>query len=292
MNSKKVSRFLAACLSLLCLTGGSTVCAAGNDSCELSIPFELSDRKGWIPEGTIFTVRLVSVNGAPLPDKDTYEVDVSGRYEFGPIVFDEPGDYEYTISQVSYESDKIVFDTTVYRVQATVLYNDSGQLVGGFALTRGNSGSKLDEVGFNNDYKVTEDSSRPPSEDSSGADITTSGDSSRTPYSDSSYNGTDIGGDSSGSSSDSGGSSSDSSGTSGSSGEGSQSSGPGSSSGQSGSSKADNGSMLPPNTGGGAVLSISGLGLSAALLFISAKKKREEREEDGCENAEKDDDTG
>lgn len=184
MIVRKISRLAAAALSLIFAANGITASASGStgppekDTCTISVPFMVTDKKGWIPEGTIFTVEMTAVDGAPLPDKTFYEIDVSGAYEFGPIEFDEPDDYEYTISELVFDDDKIVFDETVYHVHIVAMYNDDGELVGGFSLTKDGIDVKPEMVDFCNDYvsrpdgsnSVTDSSEPDDQDDSSSGD--------------------------------------------------------------------------------------------------------------------------
>ncbi|WP_028506224.1 FctA domain-containing protein [Ruminococcus sp. FC2018] len=113
MLGRIVTAAIAVCIvaAIMCFP----VFAAG-DTCELYIPVSISDSGGKIPKGTVFTVEIKSETGAPLPEKTTLTVDVSGNCQFGPIVFDEPGNYEYTISEHKVTQDKVITDDTVYDV--------------------------------------------------------------------------------------------------------------------------------------------------------------------------------
>ena len=153
---------------------------AAGDTCELYIPVVISDSGGNVPEGTIFTVEIKSETGAPLPEKTTLTVDVSGNCQFGPILFDEPGNYEYTISEHKVTQDKVITDDTVYDVHAAAMYNDKGEMVGLFSLTKHGSTAKPTSVEFRNsgfDVHGNEDdpseqqSSVPEEKPQTGADL-------------------------------------------------------------------------------------------------------------------------
>ena len=154
MIFKKIFRSFAVVLSLLisvcsmCLP----VSAAG-DTCELMIPVSIHDSGGGIPSGTSFTVQISSSDGSPLPEKTSLVVDPSGEYTFGPMILDEPGDYEYTIRELPNSSSEIYTDETVYIVHASAMYNDSGQLVSVFSLTKQGSAAKPTSVRFENMLK-------------------------------------------------------------------------------------------------------------------------------------------
>ena len=172
MIFKKLCRFAAAAVSavfaasIMCLS----VFAVG-DTCELRIPFSISDRTGSIPKNTVFNVEISSETSA-LPKKTVLQSGPSGEYNFGPIVLDEPGDYEYTIREISCSDSKIELDKTIYVVHAVVLYNDSGQLVSAFSISKYGSAVKPTGVKFENK------STRPVPESSSIPDSSSKQDSS------------------------------------------------------------------------------------------------------------------
>ena len=158
MLGRIVTAAIAVCIvaAIMCFP----VFAAG-DTCELYIPVSISDSGGKIPKGTVFTVEIKSETGAPLPEKTTLTVDVSGNCQFGPIVFDEPGNYEYTISEHKVTQDKVITDDTVYDVHAAAMYNDTGEMVGLFSLTKHGSTAKPTSIEFKNsgsDVYADEDS--------------------------------------------------------------------------------------------------------------------------------------
>lgn len=248
MIVKRISRCAAGVLSLL-LIAANGITAKGDgstgppgDSCSITIPFAVYDNKGWIPDGTYFTVTMEAVDDAPLPETTFYEINVTGEYEFGPILFDEPGDHEYTIHEVVYDNENIIFDRTIYHVHAVILYNDDGELVGGFALTKEGSGEKPEEVDFTNDYTEPPDSSSlgesSVPEESSDTDSSSDRDSSK-----------DTGG---------GGSRETDS---------------------SSKSQSSWGDLLPPNTGGAVTLGFSGLIVAALAVMTVSRKKNESEDE-------------
>lgn len=259
-----MSRAAAAVLSILTAANGITARAAESTGppeenlCQVTIPFSVHDSKGWIPEGTIFTVKIEAKNNAPLPEETFKEIDVSGECEFGPIVFDEPDDYEYIISEIVYDDENIVFDRTIYYVHAAVLYNDSGQLTCGFALTKDESGSKPAEVKFVNDYLSPPDDSSRISDSSEPDDSGGDSDGGSGPP--------DSGGDSSGGGSDS--SPDDTSSQ--------DESSPGDSSADS--SERPGGGGIPV-TGGAVTIGCSGA-VMAGLALMSIVRKRKEDDED------------
>ena len=151
MIFKKIFRSFAVVLSLLIsVCSMSLPVSAAGDTCELMIPVSIHDSSGAIPSGTSFTVQISSESGSPLPEQTTLIVGPTGEYKFGPMILDEPGNYEYTIRELPNSSKDIYTDETVYIVHAAAMYNDSGQLVSVFSLSKKGSATKPTSVGFEN----------------------------------------------------------------------------------------------------------------------------------------------
>ena len=151
MIFKKIFRSFAVVLSLLIsVCSMSLPVSAAGDTCELMIPVSIHDSSGAIPSGTSFTVQISSESGSPLPEQTTLVVGPTGEYKFGPMILDEPGNYEYTIRELPNSSKDIYTDETVYIVHAAAMYNDSGQLVSVFSLSKKGSATKPTSVGFEN----------------------------------------------------------------------------------------------------------------------------------------------
>ena len=154
----RISRITAAVLSSLVAVNSITASAESirgspkKSTCSISVPFTVKDKNGWIPDGTVFSVKLSAQGDAPLPEKTLYTVDVSGSFEFGPIIFDEPDNYEYIISEVVYDDSNVIFDQTTYKLHAVTIYNEEGDLVCGFSLTDSTGSAKPDDIEFDNDY--------------------------------------------------------------------------------------------------------------------------------------------
>lgn len=151
MTAKMIRHASAMLLSFVfALFGFSPPVSALGNTASVSIPFVVYDNDSLIPEGTKFSVQLKAVGNSPLPSSTIFEIYVSGSGIFGPIIFDTPGDYEYTISQSPCNNRKVLSDQTVYTVYVSAIYNDSGQLTAGFSISRGGEKLKPKSVSFNN----------------------------------------------------------------------------------------------------------------------------------------------
>lgn len=169
---------VCAAVMAVCTAAGCVEVSAEKSIYEAHIPVKVSDVSGEIPEGTVFDVELTALDGAPLPEKSSYEVGIGTEFDLGPILFDEPGNFRYTLTESAGDNEEVVADKTVYEILVTVLYRD-GELVG--AVTAANPGStgKMDEIDFMNGLASppSDDSSRNPSHDESSRGGSTDGDS-------------------------------------------------------------------------------------------------------------------
>lgn len=246
------------------------VCAAVGLSCPVSaaeqsapytavIPIRITDTGGKLPEGTEFTIKLEPVGNAPMPAESELTADTGGSCEFGPIDFYEPGSYEYTVSELKFDSDDIIFDDTVYSVDIEVFTEEDGRMWGGSALYKNGEIVKAEEVVFINDRDTSNDESSLP-DDSSEVILNESSssvdDGSSTPPDDTSS-------------------------------EVSSSLNESSSKTESSAEKSDSserswlGTLTPPNTGGRVALAVSGLiiPMSAAMLILRRREKRDVSQE-------------
>ena len=273
MIANKMIRFAAAVMSF-CFAANMITASAEEvhdppgGGYSVSIPFTVTDNKGWIPDGTVFTVTILTPNGSPLPEKTEYEVVVEGSDEFGPIIFDTPGDYDYFIKETVYDSDKIIFDETVYHVSVVVIWNEDGELTGGYAVTAEGSDEKSDELDFDNDYTYEPESGNSRTDSSESTEDSSEGpdDSSESPG-DSSESGGDSSSQQDSSRTDDNSSRSDSGSSS------RSSDGGGSSSGAPSWEP-----LLPPDTGGAVTFGISGAVLTGLALILISRRKQQDDE--------------
>lgn len=128
---------------LLCVCFCSVNTFAEGDLCELYLPVRLSDKDGNIPNGTAFAIQISAESNTPLPHKTKIYVGPDGEYNFGPIIFDEPGNYKYEINEVDYDNDDIIYDTSVYILDVSVFYDEKGNLIAGSTAAKIGSSSKL-----------------------------------------------------------------------------------------------------------------------------------------------------
>lgn len=135
------------------------------------------------PTDTSFEFMLTRLDSAsPLPNGvegfvslsgDTLTVRRSGAgtLELGTLTFEEAGSYVYTLSEVKGSASGYTYDTTVYRIEYTVVEQDNALLVSEAVVRKGGaSGEKLFEgtdaskytCVFDNPYGETPPSKTPP----------------------------------------------------------------------------------------------------------------------------------
>lgn len=253
-----IKKIAGAMLAVCVAVRAMPACAQQNDESGYfsKIPFHITDPDNIVPDGTVFTVVLKPEGNAPMPDASAFKAKAGEDYSFGPIGFDEPGNYKYTISESATNDERIILDESVYEVDVAVFIEDDGTMWGATSMHLQGSSRKNETATFENDY----------------GKISTPGDSST---SDSiSQGGNDP--DSSGGASSGKDSSEDESSDTGT---GSETTGTVSSKAENGSDTSSEGgtwigSITSPNTGGKAALTFSGLMITAAAVAVSFVRRR------------------
>ncbi|MBQ1440839.1 MAG: hypothetical protein IIZ08_02820 [Clostridia bacterium] len=153
----KLIKLQSAIMTLLILTAlfsAVTVHAAGGTyTAEFNVTTSNPDNS--IPEGTQFTLKIEGQPHAPLPDPSEIIAEPNGTYQFEPVEFTEPGNYKYTVKQISPEDEKIITEIKEYEINVTVARNDNGDLEGGFTISNQEGSIKYRTISFRNDYKKT-----------------------------------------------------------------------------------------------------------------------------------------
>lgn len=90
-------------------------------------------------------------------DNGIYTVsnDADGVVNFGQIVFEQAGTYQYQVSERNIGAAGYTYDSTIYMVEYVVADNNAGQLEVTTNVYQGEdaSGTKVKEIAFNNVYK-------------------------------------------------------------------------------------------------------------------------------------------
>ena len=123
----------------------------------------LQKRRYYIPDGTVFTLKIEGQPHAPIPEPSEITAKANGTYAFSSIGFTEPGKYTYKVKQIAPDDEKIIPDTNVFQIVVYVIRNDDGSLEGGYTISDQTGDGKPSIIAFSNDYKketnVTDSSS-------------------------------------------------------------------------------------------------------------------------------------
>ena len=127
---------------------------------------KMIDADNTIPDNTKFELVIEAQNRHyPLPVPNRLTVDKNGIFDFAPVVFTEPGNYEYTVKEIVSDDENLVCDTKEYSIHVTVIRGESGALEGGYTLSLENDSDKPLEISFTNSYQSDQ---HPVSSDPSG----------------------------------------------------------------------------------------------------------------------------
>ena len=145
---------------ILAVAAGSAfaACISGlvyaNDPLQVEIPVSV------ICTGSENDQTAINIAGedslTPMPHIQQQIVTGSGTMYFGPIEYDEPGNYRYTITQAPSESEEWMHDTNPYQVLVQIVTDENGVLSGTvYANKQGFKEKSLIE--FKNVYLVEEE---------------------------------------------------------------------------------------------------------------------------------------
>ena len=128
--------------------------AHAEDRISAQMPSVTVSDTGSVPSGTVHTLVLTALDGAPLPDNQSgtsmeITVPANSTAEPGTIYFPAPGIYRYTIQEQTDSSAVYTSDSSQYTVSVYIL-NDSGTTRADFIVECG--GQKLDSVFFCNSW--------------------------------------------------------------------------------------------------------------------------------------------
>lgn len=151
MNIRSVICSFMTALTVMSIFTPLGTYAAENEQSSIYLPVSLSDKNGNIPKDVSFTVRISAAEGTPLPEETEFTAAPEETFSFGPIFFDEPGNYEYTVNEIAYDDDDLVYDRTVYTVEVIVIYDGDDNLASCYVTYRNGSADKVDQISFVNE---------------------------------------------------------------------------------------------------------------------------------------------
>ena len=132
-----------------------TMAGSVENSCSVVLPVSvtLEEKQGAGSSGKfIFTITPQDA-GIPLPEKSEIEISAAGGTDtgqFGPFVYQTPGEYRYQVTQSAGTDQKLIYDKSVYEVVVRVFIDDKGGLTPEIWGAKKGSDSKTDKLLFVN----------------------------------------------------------------------------------------------------------------------------------------------
>ena len=163
----KLPKMAAALLAAVLAVSAALPALAADQRAELEL--EVSVRCTGEAADETLTVRLTAQDGAPLPEgcEDEAELDFSARdcrdadnktltKAFAPIVYTEPGVYDYTVTQDAGGRSRADYDDTTFYLRVTVAWDSDGVLKVYEAVRRNEDDAAKTELLFKNSYRSTD----------------------------------------------------------------------------------------------------------------------------------------
>ena len=127
--------------------------ASHESSCEVSIPVqtELTGTVDQTKDMLEFTVSLRGEN-VPLPAVSSLQIRGTGSGVFGPIIYTQPGDYEYQVYQQTENKEDLVYDKNVYDVTVRIVWDANDELAAEVWTSREGEDQKQGQILFSNQW--------------------------------------------------------------------------------------------------------------------------------------------
>lgn len=107
----------------------------------------------------VFYFEIASTNG-PLPEETVVEITGSGTVSFGEIIYDAPGVFYYTVSQIAGQDSDYTYSDVVYDITVYITSDDSGVLTLAMVVaTDQDTELKVPELTFESVYDDPDDDS-------------------------------------------------------------------------------------------------------------------------------------
>lgn len=138
--------------------------AGVDNSCAVNIPVEIKNQGSNVPSGINSTLEIKpGKTDNPMPSSNEIIVVDNGKSEFGPISYNTPGVYKYSISQKVEDNNNFTYDASVYTVTVHIYDDGQGNLNYNMFAVKDGSQEKVTEILFTNTYKeeVTTEAEKP-----------------------------------------------------------------------------------------------------------------------------------
>ena len=152
-NWKKLCRLICASAVIGTLLFPGQIMAAGG--VEVSIPVSVTLENAAEAGDASFEVTLsAETAGAPMPAENVLVFEGEGTAEFGPMSYEIPGDYQYSITQTQGGEESCIYDTTSYALTVRVVNGEDGALHAEVWAIKDGETDKTDAVVFANKWVV------------------------------------------------------------------------------------------------------------------------------------------
>lgn len=164
---KRLPKMAAALLAAALMAGAALSALAADQRAELEL--KASVRCTGEAADETLTVRLTALDGAPLPEgcEEEAELDFPARdcrdaddntltKRFAPIIYTEPGVYDYTVTQDPGGRSRADYDDTTFYLRVTVAWDTDGVLKVHQAVHREELDAEKTELLFRNRYRSSD----------------------------------------------------------------------------------------------------------------------------------------
>lgn len=131
-------------LTFILTIGVTTLNVFAMDECSTEIQVETNES---------MLIEIDSENKDILPEQTQLQINGTGSFN---LSYNEPGIYEYTIKQIPGTDPAIEYDTTIYNVYVSILYNDANKLTATITANPKDTTEKPDVIKFVNTPKESE----------------------------------------------------------------------------------------------------------------------------------------
>lgn len=141
---------------LLAMTGLPNCVSAAEPSATAAIEIENRITGDTPKKKAKFTFVLEPAKpDSPVPAKGTsLTITGKGKGKFGTLSYTQPGEYVYTVREETEELSGYTFDTAVYQIKVSALYDDGGRLYTQMSVKKSGAKAKSGAIVFKNKYKT------------------------------------------------------------------------------------------------------------------------------------------
>lgn len=165
MNKSKKTIIMLLFTLILCFP--TIVNASSEYESTVNIPVKVEFDGGTTDKDFTFSIERKNGEKNFLPENTKLVISKDSSKNFGPILYNKPGVYEYIIKQIPGDNTNIVYDKTIYKIKVFVENemdangNITGSLISLLILNNDISQNKQSEIVFHNKYNNPPTNPRP-----------------------------------------------------------------------------------------------------------------------------------